>query len=70
LFLPREGDYIGRLPMKETNRPPDDEIDACNGDLIVAIAEVIAGNTISTKIHLISSKFLFGLNPKQLEIKL
>jgi hypothetical protein len=36
----------------------------------VAIAEVIAGNTIPTKIHLISSKILFGLNPKQLEIKL
>jgi hypothetical protein len=41
------------------------EIDACNGDLIVAIIEVIAINTIPTKNHLSSPKDLFGLNPKQ-----
>jgi hypothetical protein len=38
-----------------------------NSDLIVAIIEVIAANTISTENHLISPEDLFGLNPKQLE---
>jgi hypothetical protein len=47
--------------------PPADEIDVCDGDLVVAIIEVTAGNTIPTENHLISSKDLFGLNPKQLE---
>jgi hypothetical protein len=36
----------------------------------VAITEVIAGNMILTENYLISPKYLFGLNPKQLEIKL
>jgi hypothetical protein len=47
--------------------PSADEIDACDGNLIVAIIEVAAGNTIPTENHLILSKDLFGLNPKQLE---
>jgi hypothetical protein len=34
----------------------------------VAITEVIAGNTIPTKNHLISLENVFGLNPKQLKI--
>jgi hypothetical protein len=41
-----------------TTWPPADEIDACNADLIVAIIEVIAGNTIP-KNHLISMEDLF-----------
>jgi hypothetical protein len=35
----------------------------------MAVTEVIVGNTIPTENHLISSKDLFGLNPKQLDIK-
>jgi len=50
--------------------PHADESDACNGDLVVAIIEVITGNTILTKNHLISSEDLFGLNLKQLKKKL
>jgi hypothetical protein len=41
---------------------PTNEIDACKGDLVVTITEVIAGNTISTENHLISPEDLFGLN--------
>ena len=44
------------LQIKATNWPPADEFDACNDDLIVAIAEVIAGHTIPTKNHLILLK--------------
>jgi hypothetical protein len=44
-----------------------DEISACNGDLVVTIIEFIIEHTILTKIHLISPKNLFGLNPNQLE---
>jgi hypothetical protein len=38
-----------------------------NGDLVVAIIEVIAENTILMENHLISLEDLFGLNPMQLE---
>ena len=58
------------LQIKATNWPPADEIDPCNNDLVVTITEVIAGNTISTENHLISSVDLFEANPKQLDIKL
>jgi hypothetical protein len=37
---------------------PADEIDACNDDLVMAITEVIAGNTMPTENHLISPKDL------------
>jgi hypothetical protein len=37
---------------------PVDEIDACNGDLVVAIAKVIEGNTILAENHLISPEDL------------
>jgi hypothetical protein len=56
------------LQIKATNWPSANKIDTCNGDLIVAITEVIAGNTIPTKNHLISLENVFGLNPKQLKI--
>jgi hypothetical protein len=39
---------------------PADEIDACNCDLIMAITEVIAGNTILTENYLISPEDLLG----------
>jgi hypothetical protein len=58
------------LQIKVTNWPHDDEIDACNGDLVMAITEVIAGNTIPTGSHQISPKKLWELNPKQLDVKL
>jgi hypothetical protein len=48
-----------------TNWLPADEIDACNGDLIIAISKVIADNKILTENHLISSIDLFRLNPWQ-----
>jgi hypothetical protein len=35
------------------NWPPTAEIDACNGDLVMAITKVIARNTILTENHLI-----------------
>jgi len=44
--------------------PSTDEIDACNSDLIVAIIEVIAENTISIENRLILSEDLFGPNSK------
>jgi hypothetical protein len=37
-----------------------DEIDACNDDLVVAITEVIAKNTMPTENHLISPKDLLN----------
>jgi hypothetical protein len=40
------------LQIKVTNCPRTDEIDAYNGNLVVAIIEVIAGNMIPTKNHL------------------
>ena len=49
------------LHIKATNWPPADEIDTCNGDLVEAIIEVIAGHTIPTENHLISPENLFGL---------
>ena len=52
------------LQIKATNWLPADEIDPCNGDLVVTITEVIAGNTIPTENHLISSVDLFESNPK------
>ena len=42
------------LQIMATTWPPTDEIDACNGDLVVAITEFIAGHTILTGNHLIS----------------
>jgi hypothetical protein len=41
------------LQIKVINWLPADEIDACDGDLIVAITEVIAGHTIPIENHLI-----------------
>jgi hypothetical protein len=52
---------IGRLPIKSM---------PANGYLIVAIIEVIARITPLTENHLILPEDLFGLNPKQLDIKL
>jgi len=49
--------------------PHADESDACNDDLVEAIIEVIAGNTILIENHLISPKDLFRLNLKQLKKK-
>ena len=46
---PRRGLPEAPLPLQ-----PADEIDACNGDLIVVIPTVIARNTILGEIHLIS----------------
>jgi hypothetical protein len=57
------------LQIMATTWSAADEIDACNGDFIVAIIEVIAINTILTKNHLSSLKDLFRLNPKQLRKK-
>jgi hypothetical protein len=57
------------LQIKATNWPPADEIDACNDDHVVAITEVIARNMIPIENHLISPKYLSGLNPKQLDMK-
>jgi hypothetical protein len=51
------------LQIKAPNWPPANEIDARNGDLVVAITEVIVGNTILTEKYLISPEDLFGLNP-------
>jgi hypothetical protein len=58
------------LQINATNWPSADEIDVCNSDLVMAITEVITRNMIATKNHLISLKDLFGLNPKQLDMKL
>jgi hypothetical protein len=52
---------IGRLPIKSMS---------ANGYLIMAIMEVITRITIPTENHLILPEDLFGLNPKQLDIKL
>jgi hypothetical protein len=52
-----------------TNWLPADEIDACNGDLIIAISKVIADNKILTENHLISSIYLFRLYPWQTKYK-
>jgi hypothetical protein len=46
------------LQIKATNWPYADKIDACSGDLVMAIAEVITENTIPTENHLISPKDL------------
>jgi len=47
------------LQIKAANWPPADEINTCNGDLIVTITEVITGNTIPTENHLICWKFIW-----------
>jgi hypothetical protein len=49
------------LQIKVINWLPADEIDACDGDLVVAITEVIAGHTIPTKNHLILLKIYLDL---------
>jgi len=51
------------LHIKATNWLPH----ACNGNLVMAITEVIAGHTIPTENHLILPKKSFGLNTKTLE---
>jgi hypothetical protein len=53
---PRRGLPEAPLPFQinATNWPPANEIDAYNGDLVAAITEVIAENTMPTKNHLIS----------------
>ena len=58
---PRKGLLEAPLPLhiKATNWPLADEIDVYNADLVVAIIEVIAGNTIPTENHLISLEDLF-----------
>ena len=53
------------MQIKTANWPSADEIEACNSDLIVAIIEVIAENTIPTENYLILLGDLFKLNPKQ-----
>jgi hypothetical protein len=53
------------LWRKATNWPLANEIDTCDGDLVV-----VAGNTVLTENHLISPYDLFGLNPKQLNMQL
>jgi hypothetical protein len=50
---PRMGLPEAPLPLQPAN-----EIDACNGDLIVAIAKIIVGNMILAENHLISSEDL------------
>jgi len=45
----------------------NDEIDACNGDLIVATTQVITENTILTENHLILLEIYLDSNPKTLE---
>jgi hypothetical protein len=57
------------LQIKATNWPPANEIDASNGDLVVAITEVIARNMTLLENQLISPKDI-GLNPKQLDMKI
>jgi hypothetical protein len=58
---PRRGHPEAPLPLwiKARNWPSTDEIDACNDELVMAIAEVITGNTIPTRNHLILSEDLF-----------
>lgn len=53
-----------------TNWLPADKINNCNDDLIVTIIKVIAGNKNPTKNHVFSLIDLFGLNPKQLDLKI
>jgi hypothetical protein len=55
------------LQIKAANWPTADEIDTCNGDLVITITEVIAGNTIPTKNHLILPEIYLDSNPKTLE---
>ena len=62
---PHRGLPEAPLQIKAINWPPTNEIDACNDDLIVAIIEVIAENTILTENYLILLGNLFKLNPKQ-----
>jgi hypothetical protein len=59
---PRIGLPKAPLPfqIKATNWPPADKTDACNGDLTVAITEVIVGNTIPSKNYLISLEDLLS----------
>jgi hypothetical protein len=57
------------LQIKAAGWPSADEIDACNGDFVVAITQIIAEITISAENHLNLPKNLFGLNSKQLDIK-
>jgi hypothetical protein len=44
-----------------------DKIDVYNDDFVMPTTEVVAGNTIPIKSHLILSEDLFRLNPKQLK---
>jgi hypothetical protein len=46
-----------------TTWPHADEIDVCNGDVIVAIIKVVARNTIPNENYLILQEDLFGSEP-------
>lgn len=52
-----------------TNWSPADEIDTCNGNLIVATNKVIAANKILTEHYMISLIDLSELNSKQIRYK-
>ena len=63
----RRGLLEGPLPLQimAINWPPADEIDACNDDLVVVIAEVIADHTNPAENHMISPE-IYLANPKTL----
>jgi hypothetical protein len=52
-----------------TNWSPADEIDTCNGNLIVATNKVIVANKILTEHYMISLIDLSELNSKQIKYK-
>jgi len=63
--LSLRGECLGApllLQIRATNWPLADEINACNGDIIMAITEVIASNKMPTKDHLNLLIDLFGLS--------
>ena len=57
------------MHIMATNWPLADKIDTCNDDLIVAITEIITGNKMSTKNHLILPVHSFELNLSELDLK-
>ena len=63
--FPRRG--LPEAPLPLEIKVINDEIDACSGDLIVAITQVITGNTILTENHLILLEIYLDSNPKTLE---
>ena len=62
---PRRG--LPEAPLPLEIKVINDEIDAYSGDLIVAITQVITGNTILTENHLILLEIYLDSNPKTLE---